>query len=111
MQGFFMRYRFLLILVFFTSRIYGQEASLTGIVLDATTEKPIQGVTVKLSNTTKSVGTNKDGQFSLPSMPDNWTLVFSAVGYKKQLFPMSVAQEKKYLSYDWKMSSKAWMRL
>ncbi|ULT22439.1 carboxypeptidase-like regulatory domain-containing protein [Sphingobacterium sp. E70] len=83
--------------MFFTSRIFGQGASLTGIVLDATTEKPIQGVTVKLSNTTKSVGTNKEGQFSMSSMPDNWTLIFSAVGYKKQLFPMSVAQGKKVL--------------
>jgi len=92
-----MRYRFLLILLFFTSRILGQEASLTGIVLDAATEKPIQGVTVKLSNTTKSVSTNKEGLFSLPSVPDNWELIFSAVGFKKQLFPMSVAQGRKVL--------------
>ncbi len=97
MQGFFMRYRFLLILLFFTSRIFGQGASLTGIVLDATTAKPIQGVTVKLSNTTKSVGTNKEGQFSLSSVPDNWELTFSAIGYKKQCYPMSVGQGKKVL--------------
>ncbi|MFA4976610.1 hypothetical protein D3C81_839640 [compost metagenome] len=92
-----MQYRFLLILLFFTSRLFGQGASLTGIVLDASTAKPIQGVTVKLSNTAKSVATNKEGQFQLPSVPDNWELLFSAVGYKKQVFPMSVAQGKKVL--------------
>ncbi|WP_333888607.1 DUF5686 and carboxypeptidase-like regulatory domain-containing protein [Sphingobacterium siyangense] len=97
MQGFFMQYRFLLVLLFFTSRLFGQGASLTGIVLDASTAKPIQGVTVKLSNTAKSVATNKEGQFQLPSVPDNWELLFSAVGYKKQVFPMSVAQGKKVL--------------
>lgn len=97
MQGFFMRYRFLLILLFFTSQLLGQEGSLVGIVLDANTAKPIQGVTVKVSNTTKSVGTNKDGQFSLFSVPNDWELTFTAVGYKKYVFPMSVAQGKKLL--------------
>lgn len=97
MQVFFMQYRFLLVLLFFTSRLFGQGTSLTGIVLDASTAKPIQGVTVKLSNTAKSVATNKEGHFQLPSVPDNWELLFSAVGYKKQVFPMSVAQGKKVL--------------
>ncbi len=97
MQGFFMRYRFLLILLFFTSRLFGQGTALTGIVLDASTAKPIQGVTVKLSNTAKSVATNKEGQFQLPAVPDNWELLISAIGYKKQVFPMSVAQGKKVL--------------
>lgn len=97
MQGFFMQYRFLLVLLFFTSRLFGQGASLTGIVLDASSAKPIQGVTVTLSHTARSVATNKEGHFQLPSVPDNWELLFSAVGYKKQLFPMSVAQGKKVL--------------
>ncbi|WP_313261939.1 DUF5686 and carboxypeptidase-like regulatory domain-containing protein [Sphingobacterium multivorum] len=97
MQGFFMQYRFLLVLLFFTSRLFGQGASLTGIVLDASSAKPIQGVTVTLSHTARSVATNKEGHFQLSSVPDNWELLFSAVGYKKQLFPMSVAQGKKVL--------------
>ncbi|SUJ24411.1 TonB-linked outer membrane protein, SusC/RagA family [Sphingobacterium spiritivorum] len=73
-----------------------KQLHLTGVVIDALTSKPIEGVTVKLSNT-QSVSTNKEGHFSLSSVPANWELTFSAVGYKKQLFPMSVAQGKKVL--------------
>jgi len=55
----------------------------TGKVLDET-GAALPGVTVRVKGTTEGTTTSPDGTFSLPTLPENATLILSFVGYKSQ---------------------------
>lgn len=59
-----------------------------GVVLDSTTQQPLQGVTVLVAGTTTGVATGVDGQFEL-RLPEGFrqqaaTLQFTYIGYRMQ---------------------------
>lgn len=59
-----------------------QVAKVSGTVVDKS--GPIIGATVKVKGTNIGAATNYDGNFTLPNVPQNSTLVISYVGYKTQ---------------------------
>lgn len=71
---------YLLFLIFFTLAAQAQK-TVTGSVVDATTNKPIPAVSVSVKNGSAGTVTNESGAFSLQIPSGNVTLVINAVGY------------------------------
>ncbi len=82
----FMRFRFLLLLVFLLSistNLNAQSINLSGTVAD-NAGVPLAGATVIVKGTSKGATTDFDGAFSLNDLEPNTTLTVSYVGYKLQ---------------------------
>ncbi|NBC27803.1 MAG: TonB-dependent siderophore receptor [Bacteroidetes bacterium] len=85
-----MQYRFIfpllisLLLSINADPLFSQDQpAITGTVVDAETNIPIQGVNVGIKNSRKGTSTDFDGTFSLKNVePGEYTLVFSAIGYQ-----------------------------
>jgi len=60
-----------------------QQRSVSGKVTD-TSGQPLPGVTIVIKGTTQGTVTNADGKYSLTSIPDDATLVFSFVGMRTE---------------------------
>ncbi len=60
-----------------------QQKTISGKVTD-TNGQSLPGVTVVVKGTTQGTVTDADGEYSIPNIPENATLVFSFVGMKKQ---------------------------
>lgn len=60
------------------------KATLTGKVTSATDKEPLIGVTVVEKGTTNGTVTDLDGNYSLPNVSDNSTIVFSMIGLATQ---------------------------
>lgn len=58
-----------------------QPAGLTGVVVDARTERPLAGVLVAVDGQPIFVETDAGGGFTLAIPPGNYSLVFSSIGY------------------------------
>lgn len=81
-----MKLKLLLFIYFFGIGISCVSQTVTGIVLDAKTNKPIETATVYFDNTTLGVVTNKKGFFSIDySNAIQSPLIISFLGYKKQV--------------------------
>ncbi|HUX56869.1 MAG TPA: SusC/RagA family TonB-linked outer membrane protein, partial [Bacteroidales bacterium] len=65
------------------SGIVGQQKAISGTVRDEKGE-PMTAVSVVIKGTTQGTATDVNGQFLLPGVPDNATLVFSFIGMKTQ---------------------------
>jgi TonB-linked SusC/RagA family outer membrane protein len=65
-----------------------QGKTVTGSVTDESGQ-PLPGVTVVIKGTTNGTVTNTDGNYSLPNVPDDATLVFSFVGMKSIIEPVN----------------------
>ncbi|SDD12238.1 SusC/RagA family TonB-linked outer membrane protein [Niabella drilacis] len=59
-----------------------QTRTVTGVVLDGSSEKPVAGASVLVKGTTTGTLTNAEGQFSV-SVPENALLLISAIGYQE----------------------------
>ena len=57
-----------------------QPKTVTGVVVDATTNEPLPGVNVIVKGTIRGIGTGIDGRYSITVSPGE-TLVFRFVGY------------------------------
>ena len=65
----------------FSASLFSQ-ITISGFVLDAKTNEPLEGVNVYLSETTKGSQTDKDGRFSfIMDRLDQFRLVASSIGY------------------------------
>ncbi len=60
-----------------------KQQAVSGTVTDSGGE-PLPGVTVMVKGTTQGTVTNADGDYTLPNVPENSTLVFSFVGMSTQ---------------------------
>lgn len=60
-----------------------QEVTVRGRVIDAVDQLPLPGVTVLVKTTTKGVITDSNGNYFLPGVSSNATLVFTFVGMKR----------------------------
>ncbi len=72
-----------LLLVSFSVGALAQQRTITGKVTD-TSGQPLPGVTVVLKESTQGTVTNTEGEYTLPNVPEDATLVFSFVGMKTQ---------------------------
>lgn len=64
-----------------------QPGTVKGKVTD-TTGSPLPGATVIIKGTKNGIVTDADGNFSIPNVPGNGTLVFSFIGMKNQEVPV-----------------------
>ena len=70
-----------LIALFFTSSVFGQDKTLSGIVKDLKTGETLSGVSVRSKLKGTTVGTDENGGFSIQSVAKD-SLIFSFMGYK-----------------------------
>ncbi|MDE6668931.1 MAG: carboxypeptidase-like regulatory domain-containing protein, partial [Muribaculaceae bacterium] len=61
-----------------------QNIEVKGVVIDASTEEPLIGATVRVKDSTIADATNIDGEFTLKGVSEKATLIASYVGYKTQ---------------------------
>ena len=64
-------------------KMFAQEKTVTGVVMDAEGDMPLPGVTILEKGTSNGVSTDFDGNYSI-DVEEDATLVFSMIGYKKQ---------------------------
>ncbi len=72
----------LILTLFFSGFIFAQELDVTGIVTDEASGLPVPGVNVIVKGTSIGASTDFDGNYTLPNVPSNSTLVFSYIGYQ-----------------------------
>ena len=77
----------MLILICFTSALFGQNRQVTGKVAANENGSSMEGVTVRVKGSTTSTVTDKDGNFSINVSP-NAVLVFSSIGYTSREVPV-----------------------
>jgi len=69
--------------------------SLKGKIINATTEKPLKGVLVKIESSTLLVKTNDIGEFNLKDLPlGNQVLEISFKGYESQKLPITIIKNE-----------------
>ena len=68
------------LLCLWTTFLFSQNRSVSGVVTSAVDEQPLVGVSVVVKGTSTGAITDLDGKYTL-SVPDKGTLVFSFVGY------------------------------
>ncbi len=82
-----------------------QQKSVSGKVIDSS-GLPLPGVTVLIKGTIQGIVTNIEGNYSLPNVPGNATLVFSFVGMKTLEIPVdnqlliNVTMEEEIMGVD-----------
>lgn len=67
-------------LLFFIGIFAQQQISVSGVVTENATGNPAIGVSILVKGTTHGTVTDIDGNYSLPNVPTNATLVFSYIG-------------------------------
>ncbi|HSC55036.1 MAG TPA: SusC/RagA family TonB-linked outer membrane protein [Phnomibacter sp.] len=72
----------LCLLLFCTGILSAQEVTVTGTVTAGDTKKPLEGVSVRVKNTTIGVATNANGQFSVKAPSSESIISISFVGYQ-----------------------------
>jgi len=76
------RYTFtFLVLVLFSSLTFAQQATLKGIVNDASANEPLIGASVRISGTTLGAMTDIDGNYELVTEPGTITIIVSFIGF------------------------------
>lgn len=84
----FCRSLILMLAALFSGGVYAQDFSVSGTVIDFTTDEPLPGINVILQNTTTGTVTDVNGKYQL-SVPDgNATLVFSSIGFTSETIPI-----------------------
>lgn len=73
---------------------YAQSASITGVVIDARTDRPLSGVVVSIESQAVSVETDSEGRFRLGVPPGQHLLAVSLVGYAMVRQPVDVTDRE-----------------
>ncbi|HTH30292.1 MAG TPA: carboxypeptidase-like regulatory domain-containing protein, partial [Lacibacter sp.] len=66
---------------FLTVALFAQEVTVSGTVTNKETGEPLEGVSVKVKNTTTGTTTGKDGSFTIKAPSSESILSFSFVGF------------------------------
>ncbi|KAA2239440.1 TonB-dependent receptor [Chitinophaga agrisoli] len=82
----------LLALLSVTSLVFGQQAPLSGIIFDAKTKFPLEGVSVTVLPANKSTATNDHGRFFFKPGITVQEIRVSAIGYESRTLPASELQ-------------------
>ena len=74
----------------------GPRASISGLVIDASTKKPLPYAIVFLAGTTLGTPADSAGRFEIKNVPlGSHELVVSMIGYKRQSFPLQIFEPSK----------------
>ncbi|HIL58236.1 MAG TPA: hypothetical protein EYG39_10055, partial [Rhodothermales bacterium] len=86
----------LLALVASAPALLAQTGTLTGRVLDSSTQEPLPGATVLLTGTSLGAATDLTGRFTLPAVPvDAYTVRVSLVGYETVMEDIEVLEAER----------------
>ena len=77
------------LLTIISTSLFAQQRQITGKVVDKKDGQPVPGVTVGIRGKTNNVSTNDRGEFALIADPATDALVFSFIGYVRQIVPLS----------------------
>ena len=77
-----------LLLLLLPAALFAQQAPITGIVTDATSQEALLGVTVIVKGTSVNAQTGLDGRYSIAA-PADAVLTFNYVGYASQEVPVA----------------------
>lgn len=72
----------MLLFVLFATQANAQNITVTGTVSDNL--GPVIGASIQVEGTSNGCITDIDGNYTLPNVPSNATLVFSYIGYQTQ---------------------------
>ena len=73
----------LIVAIGFSISTYAQK-SISGKVVDKTTNEPLPGVSITVKGSSKGMAADFDGNFTIQNIDENAVLVFSFIGYKPQ---------------------------
>ena len=77
-----------LLLFQFVSLLAEEKGIITGTVISANNQKPLQGITVRVETTNLGAISTKDGKFTIKNVPmGEYAVKFSAVGYTTYIKP------------------------
>ncbi|WP_442588797.1 SusC/RagA family TonB-linked outer membrane protein [Pedobacter sp. AW31-3R] len=79
----------LLLMIITSTTMFAQQRQITGKVVDKKDGMPIPGVTIGIRGKTNNVSTNQKGEFALLADPATDALVFSFLGYVRQIIPLA----------------------
>ncbi|MBE9462563.1 carboxypeptidase-like regulatory domain-containing protein [Dyadobacter subterraneus] len=85
---------FLLLLVFISGGAYAQKKVFKGRVVDAESNKPLEFVSVYITNSTIGTLTNNTGGFSFTLDPGKYEVVVSMVGYGPIIHPIIIKNDE-----------------
>jgi hypothetical protein len=68
---------------------FGQTHILKGIIIDDLSQKPVQGVTIKVERSKTGTFTDRNGRFSLPLKKLPVTLQLTAIGYETMMLDIT----------------------
>ncbi|WDZ99313.1 TonB-dependent receptor [Mucilaginibacter sp. SJ] len=72
------------------ARLYAQQKTISGTVIDSATRMPVNGVTVVLNPVNQTAITSETGYFSYRNVgPAALSLTITAVGYQKKVIPLT----------------------
>lgn len=77
------------LLTIISTSLFAQQRQITGKVVDKKDGQPVPGVTVGIRGKTNNVSTNDRGEFALIADPATDALVFSFIGYVRQIVPLA----------------------
>ncbi|HOG19412.1 MAG TPA: carboxypeptidase-like regulatory domain-containing protein, partial [Salinivirgaceae bacterium] len=87
-----MRFSLFVILFFFPFFTYAQLTKVRGKVIDAATKEPLAFVSIAFQGTTIGVISDIDGNYHIETRTTSDTLIFSYVGYSKEVRKIKRAQ-------------------
>ncbi|MCF8307740.1 MAG: TonB-dependent receptor, partial [Bacteroidales bacterium] len=87
----------LLLLTFTLAGLSTLAQTISGKIIDAETEEPLIGATIKLEGTSQGAATDLDGNFSFEAPAGEQNLVISYVGYVKKTKTLTVSSGKNNL--------------
>jgi hypothetical protein len=104
-----MRYPWLVfLLIFLPVALLAQDASISGVVTNSDSKKPIGGVSVFLSNSQAGTATNESGKYYMGGVrPGQYTLVISSLGFED--FKKTVIVEGSPIKLDVELKPKPLM--
>jgi hypothetical protein len=86
---------FFVILSLFFSVAVAAQSTISGQVVDAETQLPLQGASVFAQNTTKGVITDKEGNYRLYLNKGGYELIISFTGFVSQRINVEANEDKK----------------
>lgn len=104
-SGFFKALGIMLLSVLFATQANAQNITVTGTVTDNL--GPVIGASIQVEGTSNGCITDIDGNYSLPNVPSNATLVFSYIGYQTQKIAVSMGHRtKRFFQWSGKMGER-----
>jgi len=104
-----MRFPWLILtFIFFPFIALAQNGSISGIIVNAETKKPLPRASVFLSNSASGTATNEEGKYLLSGIrPGEYTLVVSILGYEQ--YSKSVLVGREPIKLDIELATKPLM--